>query len=263
MNEEGYAAGSRSVLGRLLNGLRRRLGLLLLEWRRRREQAMLLRCRNSRDVFTLYYKRNVWGNRESASGPGSTVEATESLRTGLASLVEDLGVRRILDAPCGDYNWFRMVPRSGDIIYIGADIVKPLVRRNRKRYADTRTSFVCLDIARDRLPPVDLWLCRDCLFHLSNDDIFRVIANLLRSDIRYFLATSHPSCTCNSDIVTGSFRSLNLELPPFGLGRPVRWLEDPVEGQAPRKIGLWERAGLAELLGNRPEVVEAAGKLAG
>src|SRR5204862_8116349 len=102
------------------------------------------------------------------SGAGSTLEYTQSLRRELPLLVHRLGVKRVLDAPCGDYNWFRLIQRNPDIHYVGADIVKPLILQNREHYENETTTFIHLDITRNRLPDADLWLCRDCLMHLSN-----------------------------------------------------------------------------------------------
>ena len=84
-------------------------------------------------VFTHHFNTNRWENDESVSGPGSTLETTEKVRMQLPPLLERLEVHTILDAPCGDYNWFRLIPRS-DVSYIGGDIVEPLIQRNQELY---------------------------------------------------------------------------------------------------------------------------------
>ncbi|MCZ6717316.1 MAG: class I SAM-dependent methyltransferase, partial [Gammaproteobacteria bacterium] len=113
------------------------------------------------------------------------------------------------------------MPRDRDTQYIGVDIVAPLIAASQEKFGNENTRFVHLDIISQKLPDADLWLCRDCLFHLSYDDIFSVIGNFLNSDIRYLLTSTHPECDRNIDIPTGHFRLLNMELPPFSFCRPT------------------------------------------
>src|SRR6266704_119458 len=61
-------------------------------------------------AFTQIYRDNAWQNAESRSGHGSTVERTALIRYVLAALVEEFGIRSLLDAPCGDFNWMKEVP---------------------------------------------------------------------------------------------------------------------------------------------------------
>lgn len=199
-------------------------------------------------LFTFYYKTNAWGSQESVSGYGSTIKYTENIRKEIPGLIRQLGVHRILDAPCGDYNWFRLIPRGKSVHYVGGDIVETLITRNQQLFANENTCFVKLDITKDGLPDADLWLCRDCLFHLSNEDIFNTIDNFFRSDIRYFLTSTHTRCSLNTDILTGCFRQLNLELPPFSFCPPILFIDDWIEGYPVRKLGLWKRDMLFDAL---------------
>lgn len=199
-------------------------------------------------VFTTIYEENSWKSGESVSGPGSTIEYTKNIVKEIPRIINDLKLRQILDAPCGDYNWFRLIERDDDISYIGGDIIDALVTRNQERYGNDNTRFVHLDITNDALPSADLWLCRDCLFHLSNDDIFKVMNNFLNSDITYLLTSSHPTCEKNTDIPTGQFRLLNLELPPFSFCKPLSSIDDWIEGYPVRQLALWERRQLSKNL---------------
>ena len=204
------------------------------------------RFKNSEDLFTHYYKENVWGDQESVSGSHSTINYTRNIRDELPLLIEKLGVKRILDAPCGDYNWFRLVPRSKDIHYIGADIVKPLIIRNQGAFGSENTSFMQLDVTQDEMPNADLWICRDCLFHLSNNDIFRAIHKFLVSDITYLLTTTYPGPRKNIDVPSGGFRVLNLELRPFNFCKPIIAIDDWIEGHPVKKLALWRKEELLD-----------------
>lgn len=149
----------------------------------------------------------------------------------------------MLDAPCGDYNWFRRVDR-GDVRYTGADIVRTLIESNQRQYADDTTGFVQLDVTRDPLPDADVWMCRDCFIHLSYELIDAAIANFERSNIRYLLVSTYPDVGENHDIPTGHARNLNLQLPPFGFSAPLTEIDDTAEGFERRVLGLWERGRL-------------------
>ena len=211
----------------------------------RRRTRRLERIGDTEDRFTAIYEQNKWRNEESRSGEGSTLEYTENIRREIPILIERYGFKTILDAPCGDYNWFQYIKRNQDTQYIGADIVDPLIQSNQQSFGNEKTRFAHLDIIRDKLPDADLWLCRDCLFHLSYADIFAVVKNFLDSNIRYLLTSTHPESDRNIDIPTGHFRLINLELPPFGFCKPILTIDDWIEGKPVRQLALWEQQDLA------------------
>jgi hypothetical protein len=199
----------------------------------------LVHARRRRRVFSQIMKDNVWESDESVSGPGSTMAYTENIRQKIPQLLKELEIKSMLDAPCGDYNWARHLSRKG-VKYIGADIVSELIKKN-SQHANESTSFRVLDIVADPLPAVDLWMCRDCLFHLPSADIRKVFANFKKSNVKYILTTSHFQATSNSDVGTGGFRLLNLELPPFSWPKPMLAIDDWITGYPPRILGLWRR----------------------
>jgi hypothetical protein len=209
-----------------------------------RDHRRLSRIGTPEQIFLHHYQVNEWRDQESVSGPGSTLQYTENIRREIPRLVRDLDVKVILDAPCGDYNWFRMITWDAEIKYIGGDIVEPLIQRNQSLYGDRNTRFIPLNIVSDVLPKADLWLCRDCLIHLSNRDALLAVDNFLRSDIRYLLTSTHTDWEENRDSPTGSCRFVNLQLPPFNFGKPIRLIDDWIEGFHRRHLALWERETL-------------------
>jgi len=221
------------------------------------ERRRLARIGNAKEVFLHHYEAKTWGDDESVSGAGSTIRYTENIRKIIPHIVDDLGALVILDAPCGDYNWFRMIEWERQIAYIGGDIVEPLVQQNESRFGSESRKFITLDIVHDSLPSADLWLCRDCLFHLSNRDIFLVLNNFIGSGIPYILTSTHPKCDRNDDIPTGSFRLINLQLPPFSLGKPVQVIDDWIEGFPVRQLALWKRKVLRNHLASNKEFQHA------
>jgi SAM-dependent methyltransferase len=192
-------------------------------------------------VFTTIYHDNGWRNAESRSGPGSTVARTASLRATLLALLEELGVRSLLDAPCGDFNWMKEMPLEG-VEYIGVDVVAGLIGRNRRLYGRRGRRFLVADIAADPLPTADLILCRDGLVHLPDGDALRALDRFRSSAARYLLATTFPGQPANSDIAAGQWRPMNLEKAPFDLPPPLRLVSDgcPTPGYTDKALGLWE-----------------------
>ncbi len=187
-------------------------------------------------VFEQIYVRNAWQSPESRSGPGSTLERTEILRWELPPLLARLGVRTLVDAPCGDCNWRQHTVIDLDA-YIGVDIVPALIEENRQRFPHSNWRFEVADLVEDDLPRGDAVLCRDALIHLSLADILRALSNIRRSGAKYLLATSHETTSANTDIATGGWRSVNLTLAPFNLPPPLdRIVENPQTGKI---LGIW------------------------
>lgn len=205
--------------------------------------------------FTWVYNTKHWGNEESISGPGSTLKYTENLRKNLPSLFRQYEILSVLDAPCGDFNWMKEVVRSTEVSYFGMDIVQKLVEENQTRYRADNINFGHGDITQSELPASDLMICRDCLFHLSYDDIYRFLKNFLRSDIKFLLTTTHVNYAGdfeNEDIKSSDFRKIDLFLPPFALPEPLRAIDDWIDPYPPRQMCLWSKQQIADAL-NIPE----------
>jgi hypothetical protein len=217
---------------------------LYFPWRARRWAAQRGRGGPRGVAFREIYRVNSWGSDESRSGPGSTLTYTAPLRRRLPHLLSRLGVRTLLDAPCGDFHWLSRVPLGG-ITYIGGDIVPELIDEVRARHSAPGRSFRIMDIVEQPPPSADLWLCRDALFHLPNADVAKVLQNFARSDIEYFLSSNYEFSQENIDITPGGFRYLNLRKAPFCLPAPVAVLEDFVVPFPPRVLALWSRKQIA------------------
>ena len=196
----------------------------------------------AKQEFTRIYETNHWRVGETRSGPGSTLVATEALRRELPAFLEALGVKTLLDAPCGDYHWFPVMQLQLDH-YIGVDIVEPLITANQA-FANRRTSFQCLDIRVDPLPKVDLILCRDALVHMSYHDIRATLCNFVASGSTYVLMTTFPSYL-NDDLHGNQiWRPLNFELPPFSMPKPLLFLNEEYHADgdkySDKGMGLWK-----------------------
>ena len=198
-------------------------------------------------VFADIYRRRVWGDGESRSGPGSGLARTEAIRADLAALVRSLGVRSLLDAGCGDFHWMQAADLGLDT-YVGIDVVRDVVEGCAAQHAGPGIRFVHLDVTRDPLPHADLILCRDVLPHLSFADIGRALENFARSGARWLLTNTFVDRLENADIPTGDWRPLNLERAPFLLPPPSAVLDERCHHTggiyADKRLALWALAAL-------------------
>jgi hypothetical protein len=124
----------------------------------------------------------------------------------------------------------------------------------QKEYGNERYSFHTIDIVEEPLPNADLWLCRDLLFHLPNQDIRRVFRNFVAAGIPYILTTTYNFPRKNDDVRPGGFRFINLRLPPFMLPPPLSWCPDFVAPEPPRYLGLWSRDQVAAAVGSTSQI---------
>ena len=193
-------------------------------------------------VFTDIYNKNLWGDKESVSGGGSNLAATEYVRKSLPDIIRRYGIRTMIDAPCGDLFWMQHLD-LGVEQYTGVDIVQELIEKNQKQFPDKK--FLSLDLSRDTLPLADLIFCRDCLVHLPFEEGVRVLKNIRRAGIKFLLTTTYAGLTEQDDIFVGQWRKINLTLDPYGLSEPLELLQDnslhdEEVNQTDKKLGLWE-----------------------
>ena len=193
------------------------------------------------DTFRKIYATNHWlGN--SISGQGSDTDQTRELLKAIPLLIAEYKIKSVLDLPCGDFNWFSGMELN--ISYIGGDIVQELVDNNNRLYSTDHRYFRKINLLSDPLADTDLLLCRDCMVHLSNNDVLTAIENIRRSRIKYLLTTTFTECDENQDIITGDWRIINLTLPPFNLPQPIVLINEnctEADGSYRDKcLGLWE-----------------------
>jgi Methyltransferase domain len=199
------------------------------------------------DIFLAIYEGNLWGSPESRSGPGSTLARAADFLPDLVGLLQRLNTRVLVDAPCGDFNWASALADVVDS-YIGIDVVREIVARNRRLASHANAVFLHGDLTNDPLPIADVILCRDCLVHFSWVDLWRALRNFKRSDSRFLLTTTFVEHEDNPDITTGEWRPLNLERPPFCFPPPLAVIDERCLHSGgvyrDKRLALWELAGL-------------------
>ena len=193
-------------------------------------------------LFSFVYKENGWGCEESRSGTGSTLKETSTLRAELPKLLRRINAHIMIDAACGDFNWMKTVDLSMLHLYIGLDIVPEMIAQNIERYGANNRLFFTVDIASFPLPRADVVMCRDCIQHLPDENIFAIIRNIKKSKSTYLLMSNQEDIEENRNM-TGklvyqplrlSFR--NLFLKPFSFPKPMFAID---EGLNDKKLCLW------------------------
>lgn len=88
---------------------------------------------NLQVVFTEIHDNQIWKSNESKSGSGSELRNTALLRDQLEIFLKISECKKIVDLPCGDFNWMSKIDLQG-ATYIGVDIVEELIKKNREQY---------------------------------------------------------------------------------------------------------------------------------
>lgn len=197
--------------------------------------------------FTGVYRSAAWGSSESLSGPGSE-RNSGSVRQALVALsqiVEKYEIRSVADIPCGDFNWMpEFLEKHPSVAYAGYDIVGGLISQNRK--SNPAFNFHVLDITEQVPPRADLIFSKDLVNHLMDKDVWKALANMVRSGATYVMITSNSVSTPNEDLprnVGGMSRLLNLRTEPFSLPTPV--YEDGY-------LAMWRTEDLVSVLDHKP-----------
>ena len=235
------------LLIRQLEKLLRPLGISPMSFTSKAGFRENVRCADMKEQFDSIARENLWRSRESLSGLGSELAMTAVYRAELVSFLNRRQMKTMFDAPCGDFNWMPAVLARTNVGYIGGDIAPTLIERNRRMFP--QHEFIEFDITRDDFPAADLWQCRDCLFHLSDELIWATLANFVRSKCEYALLTTYKGVLRNVDIEPGGWRYLDLTKRPFRLPRPEAMLRDYRIGRDfPRYLGLWHRKAVEAAL---------------
>jgi hypothetical protein len=212
----------------------------------------MLKLRSYRERFNRIYEKNLWQSKETRSGEGSEVDYTLSLRSWLTNKLTKLKVKILVDAPCGDFNWMRMVVSSSNINYFGFDIVNSIIKKN-KFYSNAKTKFAVGNICKDQLPNCDLLIVRDCLFHFCYEDINKFLKNINKIKYKYLLITNHivEKNFINRDIITGDFRIIDLFSYPFNFDNKnvIDRVNDYPKGhRLPREMILFKKKYVPKLI---------------
>lgn len=216
-----------------------------------------LKARLLKERFRELYHARGWGG-ESVSGPGADSIQTVIISEEIPKLIQELGVKVLLDAPCGDFNWMSRL-KLPITQYIGVDIVPEIIQKNQEQYGQTGREFIVKDIVRDDLPKADMILCRDCFVHLPYGDIFAAIRNLKKSQSKYLFTTTYVNLKRNGEILAGDWRPINLQISPFNFPLPIKVIDEKCSEHrgiyADKRLALWKLEDLPDKFERRLSLV--------
>jgi 2-polyprenyl-3-methyl-5-hydroxy-6-metoxy-1,4-benzoquinol methylase len=178
---------------------------------------------------------------ESFSGMGSFLQQTEDVRKHLPIIFEKFNIKSITDSPCGDWNWMKLVNLEG-IDYIGYDVVDEVLELNIQKYQKENIKFEWKDIINEDIRESDLIICRDFMFHVSNENVSKLLKNFKNSGSTYLLTTSFEYVNVNENFSSDvyGFRKINLKASPFNFGEPVYSFIETNPNNEGRGMYLWK-----------------------
>lgn len=219
-----------------------------------------------KEVFTNIYENFGFGSTESRSGPGSTLQETESLRNKIVELVKQKKIKTVVDIPCGDFHWMKEIVHNFES-YIGGDIVPEAIELNNETYRTDKVKFFEFDLLKNPIPKADLLIIRDVIGHFPLDDGLKIVDNILNSECEYLLSTTWAKkidgnwSKCdegsidreNEGVDYGRFYPVNLMSEPFNLPEPEEYLEEETfvhnyEKGNRKVLGLWNLSKLKKEL---------------
>ena len=169
----------------------------------------------TKDVMNQIYDMKLWGGEafDYYSGEGS--HNLEIINPYLKAIITFLKTTPtsvnsgfseglvVVDLGCGDFNIGKHLIKHSKK-YIAVDIVEDLIIRNKKLHKADNLEFLCLDIAKDKLPKADCIILRQVLQHVSNLEIQSIIKKL--TNYKPMILTEHlpiGKFTPNKDINSG------------------------------------------------------------
>jgi len=175
------------------------------------------------------------------SGDGSQLCTTETVRKELPIIFDKYNIKSVTDAPCGDFFWMQYVNLDG-IDYIGYDAIEEIVAANIMKFGKGGIHFEQLDLLNNMIRKSDLIICRDFLFHISNEDICRVLTNFKESGSTYLLSTTFTYINVNKDKSSDDYdsRPINLMVEPLNMGQPVYSFVEEHPDCRHRSMSLWK-----------------------
>lgn len=170
----------------------------------------------------------------SMNGPAANMAGSANVRHELPFLLREYKITSMLDVPCGDLSWIRHTDLRSLYVYIGVDVDRRLIDEARR--ACPMGGFICANIlTREKLPVVDLILCRDFLMCLPDEHLQSVIEKFKCSAAAYLLASNYPGSSNTFDYHPEQFpilgyleRPYDLTAPPFNLEQ----IDGIIENQA-------------------------------
>ena len=203
--------------------------------------------------FDKIYERQSWGHEGNGSGTGSMMHTTVAVRSLFIDLIQNHGVKKIVDVSVGGMEWWPTVlEQFPDVEFYGYDISLIKTKENKERFKDRPNwKFYFGDlVSKKDYPDCDLLICRHTLNHLSSVDVLKCLDNLKKVKWKFLGITQHPMNHLEQEkpILSDTpgcidYRPINLLEPPISMPHPWKEIEDAdaedVQIDWQRKFSLW------------------------
>lgn len=205
--------------------------------------------------FDKIYERKSWGDEGNGSGTGSMMHTTVSIRSLIVDLIQNHGVKKIVDVSVGGMTWWPTVlEQFPEVEFYGYDISLIKTKENKERFSERKDwKFYFGDlVSKKDYPECDLLVCRHTLNHLSSEDVLKCIENLKKIKCRFLGITQHPINELEQEeqILPDTpgcidYRPINLLVPPISMTEPWKEIEDAdaedIQINWQRKFSVWSK----------------------
>ena len=132
--------------------------------------------------------KNYWDNRYSKGQTSGYGSYGEQLMKKLKWL-SGLNIKSISEIGCGDFNFGRNLVDMYRVPYIGQDVSSVIIEKNQRENEEPGLAFTT-DLSE--LPPADLLLCVDVLFHVLDDkELEKLLGDIENKWIKYLAITAY------------------------------------------------------------------------
>jgi len=205
------------------------------------------------ETFSTIYRTKGWGNGGVfCSGPGSWGPVADQYCAFVIDFIAKHHISSVVDLGCGDFVIGKRIAEATGVRYTGIDVVPELIEHHLANSTDPCIAFRCANIVSDPLPEADLYLIRQVLQHLSNDEVGQVLRNL--SNCSKALISEHVPIHPESinldkphgpDIRRFGGSGLYIDKPPFSIAVESMW-EWPLEDDSLLRTCLVDQAALKQ-----------------
>jgi glycosyltransferase involved in cell wall biosynthesis len=179
-------------------------------------------------VETRSYILNLYGGLLGRSCSADNEKNFFNLKEQLITLLRKYKIKKIIDIGCGDMLWMLDILNSYDGEYLGVDIVKPLINRNKTRFGTDKINFKHLNILKDTVSEsADLVICSNLFENMTYDEMRKAWDNIQKIDFKFLLlSTSDSTEESKTTELPNTYKNktINLELQPFNFPTPIEKL---------------------------------------
>jgi hypothetical protein len=168
-----------------------------------------------------------WDNRYSSGGTSGYGSYGEQLQKKLKWLVP-LDFNTVTEVGCGNFNFGMNLLKRHPAQYIGMDVSEVILKKNREWFPE----HIWLP-ASQQIPPADLLLCIDVIFHVDNQQ--ELLRRLESSWTKYLAITAY-----EYDQVNGLAPHVHIrKFDPSRFGTPI--IREQIEADGNLMFFLWKK----------------------